>query len=669
MEKEENKDNNDTIYLKKILKDKIITQDEFNYLYPIALRFNIIRLKKLFKILNKTDNKKIEYIYMNYIKKIILHDRNKIKLNTEYIIEKFKKKIKFDLTEDQYDASIDLIDFLVDETEYMYGLFGYAGTGKTTILVELLSFLVKNKFVNSIVFTAPTNKALNVIKSKIREYLIDINNCLSDSKIFDNSKNFEEIINILDNIGIKIEFMTVHKLLKFESELTDDGDLIFVRNTKKNLIYNFDIVIVDECSMIPIKMIDEILKDISLDKKFPKIIFAGDPAQLPPIAEHKSIIFIKDKKELPINKYICHLENNDSSTKVIVKDINKIENYLINKYKQRHDNIMENILKMKTITMKKVMRNRIGSVVELCYETRLLALNKIDKVNYSKCINKKGVYLFDSSIVFNKLESEWFKTFLMKIKNNKQSIIITWTNKQTETYNIAVRKMIFSGKKSINRFENGDILILSNTYDINETDDSSSYRLHTSEQIKVLKTSLINIKIEPFDENFFKKNEETIGLEECIKEYKKTVEYINDKINLTVRVWKLNISKISGDEVFEIFVLDEHYENKIKYDKDFSLNCIKKLKKTLCSRYKKIEKEITTNIINPFKKVWFNKFVKIFANVSYGYSITCHKSQGSDFNNVFIDVEDISKNNNINEMKQCLYTAVTRVSNKIYLLL
>ena len=42
--------------------------------------------------------------------------------------------------------------------------------------------------------------------------------------------------------------------------------------------------------------------------------------------------------------------------------------------------------------------------------------------------------------------------------------------------------------------------------------------------------------------------------------------------------------------------------------------------------------------------------IQPFANVNYGYAITCHKGQGSNFYNVFVDIEDIVKNNKEEEI-------------------
>ena len=47
--------------------------------------------------------------------------------------------------------------------------------------------------------------------------------------------------------------------------------------------------------------------------------------------------------------------------------------------------------------------------------------------------------------------------------------------------------------------------------------------------------------------------------------------------------------------------------------------------------------------------------------------MTVHKSQGSTYNRVFVDMKDIIKRNpKERESYQCLYTAVTRASKEIH---
>lgn len=57
-----------------------------------------------------------------------------------------------------------------------------------------------------------------------------------------------------------------------------------------------------------------------------------------------------------------------------------------------------------------------------------------------------------------------------------------------------------------------------------------------------------------------------------------------------------------------------------------------------------------------------------FHDVNYAYSLTVHKSQGSTFQDVFIDLPDILVNRNIVERNQLCYVALTRAAKRLFLL-
>ncbi len=53
--------------------------------------------------------------------------------------------------------------------------------------------------------------------------------------------------------------------------------------------------------------------------------------------------------------------------------------------------------------------------------------------------------------------------------------------------------------------------------------------------------------------------------------------------------------------------------------------------------------------------------------VKFSYAVTCHKSQGGQWSNVFIDIGYLPDDLDITEYNRWLYTALTRATNKIYL--
>jgi len=137
-------------------------------------------------------------------------------------------------------------------------LFGYAGTGKTT-----LAILLRQEFFNlKFAFLAFTGKASSVL----RKTLIDF-----------------ESIDEKDFIGTIHSFI-YKPIIKFNN-VTKKDELIGweLKNPYEN---DFDIIIVDEFSMIDNKL----LNDLKYFCKQKLILFLGDPFQLGPISENTSSI-------------------------------------------------------------------------------------------------------------------------------------------------------------------------------------------------------------------------------------------------------------------------------------------------------------------------------------------------------------------------------------------
>ena len=67
---------------------------------------------------------------------------------------------------------------------------------------------------------------------------------------------------------------------------------------------------------------------------------------------------------------------------------------------------------------------------------------------------------------------------------------------------------------------------------------------------------------------------------------------------------------------------------------------------------------------------FYQKYIDILADICYGYAITTHKSQGSNYKVVFVDMENIiNYNSNKKESYRCFYTAITRTSKYLNILM
>ena len=92
-----------------------------------------------------------------YIKAFLKKNSEK---KSSIIFENLKIIENLNLEETQREAMINCLK------NKMFLICGGAGTGKTTSLVMFITFMLQMNYIKSVVFTSPTNKALNVIKNK-----------------------------------------------------------------------------------------------------------------------------------------------------------------------------------------------------------------------------------------------------------------------------------------------------------------------------------------------------------------------------------------------------------------------------------------------------------------------------------------------------------------------
>jgi hypothetical protein len=651
--------------LDRLLKSHEIDFLDYNYLINFGTNSSvIISTNKFVDIINViSDSTKIKESITENHPRLLTIKNDKLAVNKDIYKDATNlKNIK--LTKEQKRCVKKIIKFLMDSSKKVFGLYGFAGTGKTTTCVELINYLLINRYIPKVVLTAPTHKALNVIKSKFKPYLKIIYETLTNKKLEINS--FDDILIKLNQINIVIDFITIHKLLGFKNNYNKDGDIIFIRDStiKKSLVNNYDLVVIDECSMVSLNMLDVIFDTIRKTNK--KILFSGDPAQLPPVNESQSFIFIKHESELDINEYIEHIDKYDNQ--YVTSDIVETMNY--NRLK-----LVNDILNIDTFLLKDVVRSKISNVTDVCYEIRRWVKNQTDMPQLFKFTDKKGAYFYQYNSKNKngkkKIKTIWFKKYIEYLEKDYHSIILTWTNKQSNIYNKKVREEIFN-KKKLEKFIGGDILILTDFYSLETSDEKIDSKFYTSDQIRVVDTDKVIFPINSFQFNpnkVLRRSKGSITIEDKCKKF---IRFINAHINnITFKCWALCVKKICDDSNKYNFirVLDDSEKEKYKELKLTITSYISDFSNKMLYGYKEKEKFIEQNVIKLMWEQFHSTIVSPFAKVDYGYSITCHKSQGSNFYNVFVDVNDILKNKNQDEVKKCTYTAVTRTSNELFLLI
>ncbi|WP_435607699.1 ATP-dependent DNA helicase [Pseudomonas knackmussii] len=139
----------------------------------------------------------------------------------------------------------------------MATLEGYAGTGKTFLMGKLVKELSEEGI--RVAIAAPTNKAVAVLREKVG--------------------------------GDLVHAASIHSLLGLKMKELENGAQECVPDGESSL-HEYGVVVVDECSMVSQDMFSRIL----FSRGACKVIFVGDPAQLPPVGDDLESPVFRDVK-------------------------------------------------------------------------------------------------------------------------------------------------------------------------------------------------------------------------------------------------------------------------------------------------------------------------------------------------------------------------------------
>jgi exodeoxyribonuclease-5 len=226
---------------------------------------------------------------------------------------------------------------------------------------------------------------------------------------------------------------------------------------------------------------------------------------------------------------------------------------------------------------------------------------------------------------FSKKLEEYFKTPQFS-KDSEYAKIIAWRNKTVATMNDLIRSVIYGEESQKAKILVGEKLIANNPII-----QDGNIILNTNDEF-----SVVDYVIKTESPRFMlSKNPDDDPVEITLKFYDTKVSYIND----------------NDEEIFlDIEIL--HEDSEVEFQK--FANVLK---------LRAIEKKGAD-------KSWLHyyNFLRRYADVSYSYSITAHKSQGSTYNTTFVLEDDIDMNIDVVERNRIKYTAYTRASKKVYVL-
>jgi exodeoxyribonuclease-5 len=397
---------------------------------------------------------------------------------------------------------------------------GYAGTGKSTTISRMIKRLIMDGY--DIAITSPTHKANSVLRT------------------------------MLANEGITpsvVDVMTIHSFLGLKLVQRKDKQVLEYDKHSPNAKKTYDILFIDECSMISTDLYMHIVKQASRIRT--AIIFIGDVCQLPPV-----------EPEAP-------------GTTISVT-FNHGQQYVL-------DKVLRQALDNTIISFATKVRECIGT------DTNPLSL--LSGIPEDDC-NIVKVLGLDSVI----------STYLHAIEGSgnintgvHQYKILSYTNKNVDLLNSLIRNNLVKCEKEL-------------------------------------------MKDEPivFDES-------TQNCPYAIQEIIKCPDIVED-IYMGVKCWKLK------SDLGTIHVVGP--ESKKEYQKHLQ----------------NIVNDINQGTINPYtKKRWdwgdFYILKEHINVVSYPYAQTIHKSQGSTYDAVWLDLQGTRNIKNIDDLARIMYTGSTRPRN------
>lgn len=450
-------------------------------------------------------------------------------------------------------------------TNKRLSIIGSAGTGKTYMTDELINSLLFRKDNLKILVTAPTNKAVAVLKEKVTE------------------RNNQK-------------FCTTHSALKMKRKIDHKtGKISFIpdKYAKELPLENIDLLVVDESSMLNTSMLEYIEKYATINST--TVIFLGDNKQINPVGERVSLVFlgIRKKSNLSYENAIEYIEKDDSVNRYSVNINNK------NKY--------DVYLNYPTVKLTEIVRQgKNNPIIDLSN-------------NLSKIKNNIPCTVGDNGYIYSNDKQKVIDT-LAYVNGTDELKYLAWTNNEVDTINKLVRNRIYKNPKKI---EKGETLVFNSPYE--------SY--FTSEEIKVDK------------------------LEEKIINFR----YVNDELG--------EINPVENKEPFYKYIdLKCYVINSIHDEKDKKIKRVLVIHENSEKEYKRITKELITKARNSIIS-WadYYSFIEQFADLKYNHAITVHKSQGSTYRQVIINIGNLMLNKDLEERKRLLYTAVTRAKELLIL--
>jgi exodeoxyribonuclease-5 len=389
-----------------------------------------------------------------------------------------KETFSIGLNEGQTIAFNGLKDFLKDKPGIQAILRGFAGTGKSFLVKRLINYIHFKYPGFKIAVTGPTNKSVRVL-SKAAVSLKDM----------------------------RVVYQTIHKLLGLKEVIHTDGKITFEPAfDTKNEINSFKVLIVDEVSMLD----DSLFTMLQPYVNRIKIIYMGDPAQIPPVNKPDCIPFNDEKKiYFDFKEYTLTEIMRQSLDNPIIEASFKIRN---------------NLTKRLPIEELETELNNIG--------------NGIIRINPNKESDRNSVAgLFEKYFKCEEFE-----------KDADHAKVIAWRNITVNKTNNIIRNIIYKDEGTVSKIMNGEKLVVKKPI----TDGLNIIIFTTSEELTVEEFDVASDTYQVLDGRVRLKYYDTIVSAFDIegKEYRRNINILHEDsqtdFDKTAEALKANAVKTKG---------------------------------------------------------------------------------------------------------------------------
>ncbi len=410
-------------------------------------------------------------------------------------------------------------------------LSGSAGTGKTTIVKELVAQMPEL----NVAFTAPTNKATKVIRETMLEGLEPKSRAAQK---------------------IEASCFTIHKANSLV--LMDDAEQKYLTQKGESDFGSFDLIVVDEASMIGRRMFDLIQSESANSDV--KILFVGDPFQLEPVRDGHPAAF--SEIEVPTQLYLSEIVRQAKGSDIIEQG--------------------------------QIFRRLIEGTS-----------NEVPRFIQSKA-GEQGIHILKGSA--------FRERFSNAVKEGQDVRSIAWTNARVAQMAFEVRAALF-GDLEATMFQKGERVFAAAPVH----GDSDLDSMYTDQEAIIY----------------------------SVEESESHPDYP------AFQTIPLMLHDTDRDRMISVRICHpSDVERKEKH--------AAKLKK------KAIDAKVKGRYSGQLFKQW-HEFKDSFHDIRSVHAITTHRSQGSTFEDVYIDVSDIRRNRKEQERYRLLYVAVTRARSNVYL--